>query len=79
MSEYVSLDITSGLIMDAMQLAETHALRGYDAVQLAAAVQVNLRSLGLGMPGLTLVSADGALNTAASTEGLKIEDPNHHP
>jgi uncharacterized protein len=79
-SEYVPLDVTDALVMDAMQLAETYALRGYDAVQLGAALQVNLRSLALGLPGLTLVSADVALNTAAVVEGLTTDDPNtHHP
>jgi predicted nucleic acid-binding protein len=78
-SEYVPLDINEGLIMSAMQLAELHGLRGYDAVQLAAALHVNLRSLALGLPGLTLVSADADLNTAAVAEGLAIDDPNTHP
>ena len=29
-----------------MTLAETHALRGYDAVQLAAALEVNMLCVG---------------------------------
>ena len=35
-----------------------------------------------GMPGLglvTLVSADRDLNTAATAEGLAVEDPTMHP
>jgi hypothetical protein len=35
--------------------------------------------LALGMPPLTLVSADVALNTAAAAEGILGEDPNAHP
>ena len=76
---YSSVDIALPIITDAMRLAETHALRGYDAVQLAAAMYVNTPWLNLGMPALTLVSADVDLNTAAMTEGLTVEDPNLHP
>ncbi|HXG19677.1 MAG TPA: hypothetical protein VNN62_11475 [Methylomirabilota bacterium] len=61
-----------------MTLAETRVLRGYGAVQLAAALEVNAASLSLGMPAVTLVSADTELNTAAVTEGLPIENPNTH-
>jgi len=34
--------------------------------------------LTLGLPALTLVSADGELNMAARAEGLIVEDPNMH-
>lgn len=70
--------ITAPLVKEAMRLAEFHFLRGYDAVQLAAAVQVHRRCLTLGQT-LTLVSADADLNAAASAEGLLVEDPNNHP
>ncbi len=33
----------------------------------------------LGMPDLTLVSADTELNEAAQAEGLSIENPNAYP
>lgn len=78
-SEYVSTDITSGLITAAMQLAENYVLRGYDAVQLSVASEVNRRSLAIGMPGLTVISADRELNNAATAEGLTTDDPNFHP
>jgi predicted nucleic acid-binding protein len=67
--------ITPRLIARAMDLAQTHALRGYDAVQLAAALQANLRRT---IP-ITFVAADTALNAAAAAEGLPVEDPNAHP
>ncbi|MEW6210733.1 MAG: type II toxin-antitoxin system VapC family toxin [Acidobacteriota bacterium] len=76
---YSSIDIAPLIVAAAMQLAETHALRGYDAVQLATAIDVNTQWVNLGMPALTLVSADADLNAAAATEGLSIEDPNDHP
>jgi len=75
---YRIVDISASLIVHAMQLAEIHALRGYDAVQLAAALEVNSYRLTLGIPIFTLVSADTALNAAATAEGLTVDDPNDH-
>lgn len=77
--QYQTVDLTSSLITQAMVLAETHALRGYDAVQCAVAVAIHHARQARGMPVLTLVSADAALNTAAAAEGLLVEDPNAHP
>jgi len=77
-TQYRIVEMTSALLSDAMRLAETRALRGYDAVQLAAALRVNTECVALGLSS-TLVSADGDLNTAAMTEGLTVEDPNAHP
>ena len=67
--------ITPRLIARAMDLAQTHALRGYDAMQLAAVLQANLRR----STPITFVSADKALNIAATAEGLPVDDPNSHP
>jgi uncharacterized protein len=78
-SDYRITDVTTPLIEDAMILAETHASRGYDAVQLAAALEVNEQQVALGFSPITLVSADVDLNTAATTEGLTVDDPNAHP
>jgi len=77
--QYHRVAITPTLLARAMALAETHALQGYDAVQCAVAVVVHTERQALGMPPLTLVSADDALNTAAAAEGLLVEDPNAHP
>ena len=75
---YRSVDINAKLVSRAMNLAETHALRGYDAVQLAAALEIydELRSAGLS--SLALISADLALNVAAVAEGMSVADPNSH-
>jgi uncharacterized protein len=71
--EFVSVEIAETLILEAAKLAEKHALRGYDAVQLAAALQTAARNL----PPLTLLSADTDLNAAVS-EGLTVDNPNNH-
>jgi len=62
-----------------MAMAEVHALRGYDAVQLGAALEVNGRRMALGATNpLTLVTGDAELRTAAAAEGLITDDPNTH-
>ena len=79
--EFVSLfdrvEASSALIERARDLAEKHALRGYDAVQLAAAVQVNAAGRPRGLTCI-LVSADAQLNAAAVAEGLIVDDPSKH-
>ena len=75
---YRIIEITPALVTRAMAFAETYALRGYDAVQLAAAVEVHTRGNTLGLPVLTLVSSDEDLNVAATAEGLVVEIPNRH-
>ncbi|MDT4896614.1 MAG: uncharacterized protein QOH25_1691 [Acidobacteriota bacterium] len=75
-SQYRVLEITYTLINEAMVLAIRFPLRGYDAVQLAAALAINERRLLLSLPSLTLISADDALNAAAISEGLTVNNPN---
>jgi uncharacterized protein len=72
---YTVLELTPGLLADAMKLANTHELRAYDAVQLAAAIALNRLAQG----GIVLVSADQELNGAATAEGLAVDNPNAHP
>jgi uncharacterized protein len=77
--KFSTVEITSVVIDRAMLLAERHALRGYDAVQLAAALDINDYWIAQSMSAITLVSADNALNEAAGAEGLAVDDPNAHP
>jgi predicted nucleic acid-binding protein len=77
--QYQLVAITPRLLTSAMALTEKHALRGYDAVQLAAAMQVNRRRRSRRASALTVVTADVELNAAAVAEGLLVEDPNLHP
>lgn len=76
--QYRVVEVNSTVLSQAMQLAETHALRGYDAVQLSAALVVHNMRETLGLPAFVLVSADRDLNTAATTDGLTVNDPNQH-
>lgn len=61
-----------------MILAETHTLRGYDAVQLAAALEANASRVAVGFSSLILITADADLLVAAAREGLAADDPNLH-
>lgn len=77
-NDFQIVAITPGLLAQAMTLAEKHALRGYDAVQLAAALTTQTRRQARRLPSLTLLSADADLNAAGMAEGLNIDNPNDH-
>jgi predicted nucleic acid-binding protein len=59
------LEVTANLALSAGQLAEAHALRGYDAVHLASAVVVNDAEL-------VLVTGDHHLGSAAHDVGVSV-------
>ena len=64
---YTIVEITPALFNEAMRLANTPgALCAYDAVQLAAALEINQKEQDAGFAPVTMVSADLPLNTAAS-------------
>jgi predicted nucleic acid-binding protein len=62
---YNVVDVNDPLVRRAGALAERHALRGYDAVQLAAAL--DLRAAGV---AVEFLSFDARLNRAARRERL---------
>jgi predicted nucleic acid-binding protein len=59
--DYRVLEISVPLLERASLLADSHALRAYDAVQLSAALEIRRLE-----PSVALISADLALNRAAS-------------
>jgi predicted nucleic acid-binding protein len=71
--------LTIDVVEEAMTMAESHGLRGYDAIQLATSLTVRSELAGAGVNQVTFVSADSALNSAAQAEGLSVDDPNNHP
>lgn len=71
------VEITPQLLRSASHLAEKYAMRGYDAVQLAAAIRINTDYQARKIP-FSVVSADDELNAAAVAEGLRVENPNLH-
>ncbi len=66
LDELTFVDVTSDLIESAADLAEQEALRGYDAVHLAAALTVRAQ---------LLTSSDSALCAAADRQGLHTANP----
>ena len=62
-----------------MTLAETYALRGYDAVGLAIGCAIDVLCRANSLPPVTFVSADNELNAAAAREGLIVKNPNNYP
>jgi hypothetical protein len=72
--QYAIVEVSVVLVDQAASLARMHGLRGYDAVQLAAALEAHSQ-----LPSLTLLSGDADLNAAAQAEGLSVDDPNNHP
>jgi predicted nucleic acid-binding protein len=75
---FLIVEITVALLTAAADLAEKHALRGYDAVQLAAALEASAERQRLNLTPLTLVTADKELLAAGTTERLTVDDPNNH-
>jgi len=76
---YRILDLTPAIFNDAMLKARKRRLRAYDAVQLAAVLEIRRQHQDAGFAPVTLISADQALNDAATAEGLTVDDPHSHP
>jgi hypothetical protein len=77
-AQYSLLDVDQFVVDEAIDLTSRHRLRGYDAIHLACALRLNRALIGLQLPPLTLVSADGDLLRAAQGEHLIIENPSEH-
>lgn len=73
-SRLLVVEVTPAAGERAMDLAEAHGLRGYDAIHLAVAF-----ALAEVLADPIFVSADQKLLEAADKEGLETEDPNQHP
>src|SRR5260370_42668566 len=76
---YQKILITDSLVTAAMSYADKYELRGYDAIQLAAAKEIENELKEVGAASLIFVSADKDLNNAAQAEGLSVENPETYP
>ncbi len=76
---FVRIPVSLPIIQRAMKLIRRHPLRGYDAVQLATALEWADRLTDFGLAKPIFVGADTVLNQAAVSEGLQIANPNDHP
>ncbi len=71
--------LSDEIIYEAATLTQNHPLRGYDAVHLATALEINRNLLLNRLAPLTFVCADAKLHQAAKAEGLLTENPNNYP
>jgi predicted nucleic acid-binding protein len=78
-SEYDFVELSPDVIDVARDLLDRHALRAYDAVQLASALIANRALVAAQLKPLVFLSADDKLNGTAASEGLDVENPNAHP
>jgi predicted nucleic acid-binding protein len=76
---YHLLALTDILLRRAADLTHRLALRAYDAIHLATAVQANTLIVNSGASALTFVSADARLCAAGQAEGLSVDNPADHP
>jgi predicted nucleic acid-binding protein len=77
--EYMIIGLTPQIVQQAENLLEAHPLRAYDSIQLASAIETDMRLTAAELESLIFVSADSRLVVAAKSEGLLTEDPNNHP
>ncbi len=77
-TEYQIIEISEKIINSAINIAESYASRGYDAVQLASGRELNILCITNGLTRVKFVSADNNLNIAGSGEGLIVENLNDY-
>lgn len=77
-SRYQTVQPTRARIESAAELTQQYPLKGYDAIQLACALdlQNTLREFEV---QLIFVTSDKQLVQAAQAEGLQVENPLWHP
>ena len=73
------LPTTDTVLRLAAELTYRQALRAYDAIHLATALQASQLLVGAGAMALTFISADGRLCGVAQAEGLMTDNPLAHP
>ncbi len=73
------LSTTDTILRLAAEITHRQALRAYDVIHLATALQANQLLVGAGAAAPTFISADGRLCSAARAEGLAIDNPLAHP
>jgi predicted nucleic acid-binding protein len=78
-TDYQLVEVTEEIVDRARGLLEQHALRAYDAVQLASALLTDSIVRTNSELPLTFLAADDRLLTAAQIEGLAVDNPNRHP
>ncbi len=76
---YAVRPVTTAIYTRAGDLCRTHRLRAYDAVHLAAVLDLRDDAQAGGTPAPSFVCADTDLLGFAGAEGLSTDNPNAHP
>jgi hypothetical protein len=76
-NQYLVLPVTEPVVHLASHLVLKHVLRGYDAIQLATALDY-AKTLGSQRSRFCFLTADSQLLRAANAEGLATDNPNQH-
>jgi predicted nucleic acid-binding protein len=76
--QYRIIEVNEQVTEQAMNIAQQYQLRGYDAVQLAAALHVNALRVSTHMSPLIFVSSDTVQLSVAVALGFQVENPAHH-
>jgi len=76
-SKFQLLRVTTSLVYAAGELTQLHPLKGYDAVQLALALDFNATLTQQGLSAI-FVSGDERLAQAARAEGMATDNPFLH-
>ncbi|HXG59958.1 MAG TPA: type II toxin-antitoxin system VapC family toxin [Planctomycetota bacterium] len=74
-NDLIVIEVTKGVLSLAMDMARRYAIRGADAVHLAAACEVRKIREQLGLSTLVFVCSDETLNRAAQQEGFELLNP----
>ncbi len=77
-TEYRLVGMMPAIVDRAVQLTQSHRLRGYDSIQLATAIITHQSLIDAGLSGLVFVTADTDLIIAAERESLLSENPLQH-
>ena len=77
--QYLLMEIDQTLVDLAVDLTQRQKLRGYDAVQLAAALTLHGLLTPASPTSLMFIAADNDLLESAQGEGLPTDNPNQHP
>ena len=72
---YLLFQVDRSVIDRAVELTQSHRLRGYDAVHLSTALTANDELVKQEHPRLVFVAGDHELLVAAQAAGLKVNNP----
>ncbi len=78
LADYQIVSVNRAVVDLSCRLMERHPLRALDAIHLATGLSVHQFLTERDFAGLTFLSADDRMLTAASAEGMGVENPNLH-